>query len=323
MANPNFVATMSSNEIWRDTDDTRCITDDLDAIEADIADLETGKADTDHDHSGYALTGHSHSYNDLSDTPTIPTIPDSLPANGGNADTVGGKHASDFADSGHNHDTEYIKKALQFVNDNGDVKENISGTNVLATIATKTAGIYTFYSDATSSNKPKANIGWRYLVHKTNVNYAWVIAFGSDGSVFTNYLHNGAWVGWNTVLDITPTTLWSGAKVMTTSETIVPTKKLSECRNGWMLEWSDYNTDSSSSANTNFVQTPIFKRSAVGTWDGRNMMFPIPNYLSDDGVTQSTAIKQLIVYDNKLVGHIANDKNTANLDVALRAVYEF
>ena len=35
---------------------------------------------------------HSHSYNDLSNKPTIPTIPSSLPANGGNADTVDNKH---------------------------------------------------------------------------------------------------------------------------------------------------------------------------------------------------------------------------------------
>lgn len=46
---------------------------------------------------------HGHSYNDLSDKPTIPTIPSSLPANGGNADTVDGKHASDFATANHSH----------------------------------------------------------------------------------------------------------------------------------------------------------------------------------------------------------------------------
>lgn len=33
--------------------------------------------------------------------------PDSMPANGGNADTVDGKHASEFATAGHNHDTAY------------------------------------------------------------------------------------------------------------------------------------------------------------------------------------------------------------------------
>ena len=33
----------------------------------------------------------------------IPKVPNSLPANGGNADTVDGKHAGDFASSGHTH----------------------------------------------------------------------------------------------------------------------------------------------------------------------------------------------------------------------------
>ncbi len=44
-----------------------------------------------------ADSNHTHSYNDLTNKPTIPTIPSSLPANGGNADTVDGYHASDFA----------------------------------------------------------------------------------------------------------------------------------------------------------------------------------------------------------------------------------
>lgn len=40
------------------------------------------------DIAGKADINHIHSYNDLLDKPTIPTIPSSLPANGGNADTV-------------------------------------------------------------------------------------------------------------------------------------------------------------------------------------------------------------------------------------------
>lgn len=44
-----------------------------------------------------ATTGN---FNDLTGKPTIPS---SLPANGGNADTVDGKHASEFADSSHTH----------------------------------------------------------------------------------------------------------------------------------------------------------------------------------------------------------------------------
>lgn len=46
---------------------------------------------TGHTHLEYATVDHVHSYNNLTERPT------SLPANGGNADTVDGKHASDFA----------------------------------------------------------------------------------------------------------------------------------------------------------------------------------------------------------------------------------
>ena len=46
---------------------------------------------------GAAEKKHSHSVSDITDMPT------KLPANGGNADTVDGKHASDFAAAGHTH----------------------------------------------------------------------------------------------------------------------------------------------------------------------------------------------------------------------------
>ena len=83
MANPNFTATMSSNEIWRDLDDTRCITDDLDAIESNINRLQTGKANSDHSHNEYSHTNHTHNYNDLTNKPYIPEAyvhPDIHPA---------------------------------------------------------------------------------------------------------------------------------------------------------------------------------------------------------------------------------------------------
>lgn len=45
---------------------------------------------------GAGTSSFSGSYNDLKDKPSIPSIPTSLPANGGNADTLDNKHASDF-----------------------------------------------------------------------------------------------------------------------------------------------------------------------------------------------------------------------------------
>ncbi len=55
------------------------------------------KSDKGHTHSagevsGLSTVATSGSYNDLANKPTIPTVPSSLPANGGNADTVDGYH---------------------------------------------------------------------------------------------------------------------------------------------------------------------------------------------------------------------------------------
>lgn len=59
--NPNFSPTYSTNEIYRNVDDTRCLTDDLDTIESDIVALENGKANVEHTHTGYAAAIHTHS----------------------------------------------------------------------------------------------------------------------------------------------------------------------------------------------------------------------------------------------------------------------
>lgn len=59
-----------------------------------VVDHDHDYAETNHTHVEYAANGHSHNYNDLEG---LPVIPSTLPANGGNSDTVDGKHASDFA----------------------------------------------------------------------------------------------------------------------------------------------------------------------------------------------------------------------------------
>jgi hypothetical protein len=82
--NGTFDPTYSSNQIWMDTNLNECLTTHLEGIEGDVSSLQSNKADV----------NHTHSYNNLTGKPTIPTT---LPANGGNADTVDGKHANSFA----------------------------------------------------------------------------------------------------------------------------------------------------------------------------------------------------------------------------------
>lgn len=89
-----FSPEYSSNAIYYDTNANECLTTHIEGMESDINGLQSSKANTNHVHTAYASVNHTHSYNDLENKPSIPTT---LPANGGNADTVDGKHASDFA----------------------------------------------------------------------------------------------------------------------------------------------------------------------------------------------------------------------------------
>lgn len=80
--------------------------------------------------TGLADVATSGSYNDLSNKPTIPTIPSSLPADGGNADTVDGKHATDFASATHTHS--------EYVNQNAFSNVKVGSTTVASDTTTDT-----------------------------------------------------------------------------------------------------------------------------------------------------------------------------------------
>ena len=59
MSDIAFNPVMSTNEIFRGNNRSQFLTNDLDAIEADIQTLETEKANVEHTHSGYAPVNHT------------------------------------------------------------------------------------------------------------------------------------------------------------------------------------------------------------------------------------------------------------------------
>ena len=61
MANPNFTADYSTNQIWVGLDTTKCLTDTLEEMQSDI----DGKAPNthSHSHSDYANVDHTHKFN--------------------------------------------------------------------------------------------------------------------------------------------------------------------------------------------------------------------------------------------------------------------
>lgn len=351
--------------------------------------------------TGLSKVATTGSYTDLTNKPVIPTVPASLPANGGNADTVDGKHAADFAlsdhnhntayagighnhdtkyanaahshaqseinglstalngkantshthtqsditglsaalegkaESNHNHDSAYISKDLQATNDSGGAEFNFpanSGKNVLDEIAAMSPGIHTIYAVYGTAGNPDTTESYRYFVHKTSGSIGWVMAFGSTGSVFANYINgNTGWLGWKTIFDASPKALWNGENngtggyIMNASHTVTPSKPLSQCRNGWVLLWADFDPDTKTFNNYDFCSTVIPKiRPNNAKWSGQSHLCVLPSYMKNSAPydVETIRVKTLQIHDTKIVGHAANSADDRG-DIVLRAVYEY
>lgn len=275
MSNPNFVPLFSTNEIYRNTDNTICLTDDLDAIEAAIEEL------------------------------------DEL-----------------YAPLGHTHINDYITKDLQ-PTDDGDVEYSFDancGKNLLDEIAAWPMGLHTAYSNGSVAGNPKNTESWRLLVHKTSDTIGWVLAFGTSGSIYSNYYNNTSWKGWRCIFDALGAPLWSGEKYMSANQEVVPSKPLSQCAHGWLLLWSDYNPGEGANG-SDFATSMISKFSYSGQkWGGSSgnvgarWLCPVPRFADATGEAQ--IIKVIYVTDTKLIGNSVNEEIGRN-DVVLRAVFEF
>ena len=305
MSDIAFNPVMSTNEIFRGNNRSQFLTNDLDTIEADIQALETGKADSDHTHSGYAPTNHTHS------------------------DYAAKTHThTGYAAASHNHNSAYITKALQMVADTGDAEFTYSASanpDLLAKVNQMSIGMHTAYSQSGVTNNPKTSEAWRMLIHKTSATSIWVIAFGSSGSVYTNYKDSNGWKGWRAIYNVGSPVLWSGKLYPNANHTITPSKKLSECKTGWMLLWCDYDSDTSTVNDADFATTMIPKYRYDGEpWDGKNFLCDVPRFYGSatDTSLEKRITKTLAIYDNKIVGNVVNGQGDRN-DVVLRAVYEF
>lgn len=216
--------------------------------------------------------------------------------------------------------TDFISHALQITSDTGAVKE-VLNQNVTAQIAAKAAGVYTFSSAAGIAGAPTTTEAYRYIAHKTAATHGWVIAFGMSGTVFTNYINAGAWSGWRPV-HTQETPLWTGSSQVIDTDTVTPTKTLSDCAHGWILMWSDFNVDTNEVSETDVATTLVPKKNALGNnWTGQSIYALLPTYVSSTQAV-TVACKRLNIYNNRITGFALNSAEPAN-DVVLRAIYEY
>ena len=115
--------------------------------------------------------------------------------------------------------------------------------------------------------------------------------------------------------DIQSSPLWKGYHHMTSKEKITPSKPLSQCNNGWVLVWSDWD-NGSTGQNWNFCYSYVPKNTP---WkDGHNHDFLVANGEGDRAVST----KCLYINDTFIQGDDSNTKENS-YDVVIRAVIEY
>lgn len=103
---------------------------------------------------------------------------------------------------------------------------------------------------------------------------------------------------------------------------ITPSKSLSECRGGWMLVWTGFDT-SGAKFKDEYIQTVLIpKRSHKGsTWAGESMTFSF--VYSTDGSTTSQCVKTIKVYDTRIESSVSYNGTGNNRNIVLKAIYEY
>lgn len=311
--------------------------------QSDVTGLATalsGKADTGHTHGAASTTANGFmskedktKLNGIATGANKTTVDTALSASSTNPvqNKVINTALAGKSNTNHNHNSAYIAKSLQMTADDGDVEVSWTNQDVVAKIKALGSGMTTAYASIGTTNNPNSIESFCFMVHKTgSAKYGWVMAFGGRGSVYTGYVDNGTWRDWKAIFEASPAPLWTGAVYMSipnsTPQTVTPSKKLSECRNGWLLLWSDYDKDTKTANDSDFVTTMIPKKNPTGgNWGGKSFYCDIPRYMGsnvNDVDTERRIIKSIYIHDNCIKGSFNNDKDERN-DVVLRAVFEW
>lgn len=117
--------------------------------------------------------------------------------------------------------------------------------------------------------------------------------------------------------DWTPPELYSGAIFMGENQKVYPTKKLSQCRNGWALYWSDYTWETSTTNNWDWNITYVHKSALTAS--GFNGFHSVVGQAN----SKPAIVKYMYLRDDHLLGNIHNTSTSDLKNVVLRKVYEF
>lgn len=120
--------------------------------------------------------------------------------------------------------------------------------------------------------------------------------------------------------------IWWGHGFMDQGQILTMPKRLSECHNGWILVWSDYDFEVGLT-DTGFAYS-VIPKSIILTYNPNRDLPQVHNYFlipRDEYATDSkkSIVKELFIGDYKIQGTDSNVSDAEQLDVVLRNVIEF
>lgn len=210
---------------------------------------------------------------------------------------------------------------FKLTSDDGFVKYDFSSTN--DDVFSVNRNLDTFFSTPGVKNHPPTNVSVRGVYVTEQGKFGEILAMGHDGSLWRASQYNGTWTKWNQILGMnehSSNRLWSGEVYPQEGQTIRPSKNLKDCRNGWLLIWSDYDVGVGAN-NFHFVHSPIHKGIADNNNGGYHIVtVGYSNSESSAGITG----KSITIYNDRIVGREFNDLDSNySRDVVLRYVYEW
>lgn len=237
--------------------------------------------------------------------------------------SVDGSNAETVVDLDYELQTELEKTRITDASGSVKLQLTDSTSDLLGSFVGLGVGFHTISALSGVTNMPKSGVGAYLMGQYVATGYGYVYVMCSDGSVYSNIYFNSKWAGWRCLFDAKPSLLWSGTLFPNANVTITPSKKLSECRNGWALTFCGYNTTTSAATDALIQTVYIPKTSYNGsTWNGASTVFTLAYSLnSETGAVLQTA-KAFSVFDDKLVSTAYNTASTAK-NLVLRSVQEF
>ena len=224
-----------------------------------------------------------------------------------------------YAKHGHDHDLVYSKHTHNHDNDYSNIYHNHDG--VYAGKSHNHDGTYLPLTGGTVNGDISAT-HFRCGNHE----YARFGYQESSGDVFIANSQN-SWLrlkpdnsmtmaGKSVLINQGRQTLWNGGWLMNDAQQVTPSKALSDCQNGWVMIWGDYDTSTSTLNDYNYVFHYIHKNSYLAS---KNSLW----ICSTDGGDNLDVTKKLYITNTYIKGHADNSATSKQCDVVLRYIMEW